>query len=465
LFPAVAKAVTSMPKTVSFAGTFRPGPKVGFPVRSGCPAILAAAFLLCIAIAASPAAAVFGDGKDHDAPPVLREIVIEGNTQTDSELILREIGVGIGEHLDEDQVDRIWDHLEDLGFFAFVDVDYDDSDPEGVVLTIVVEEDRTTRVSPYLKYDRRHKYLIGGWLEDNNLRGKGEALRITAALYRIGRVAIDWRHPWLFGQRGLSLVCRVSGEGGPHVYRPTHYRQWLAGMTVHWEFREPFFAAGSLGSGWFDQRHDFTWSQPRRGALSPPGDATYPAQQRQAWRVTGTVGVDTRDNPYFPNRGTFDWLRVRRRVSDDFASFTEIAGELRVFLPTPWDHVVALRAWGRRVDGPTPLEHWLYFGGPETVRGQKWASREGEAAYVLSVEYRAPLFLMPISPHGELLGVGLHLFADAGDAWFDGAEPTRAMQSYGAGIHLNLATNQFRFEAARTREGEMSFEFFDVFNF
>jgi UDP-N-acetylmuramoyl-L-alanyl-D-glutamate--2,6-diaminopimelate ligase len=58
---------------------------------------------------------------------------------------------------------------------------------------------------------------------------------------------------------------------------------------------------------------------------------------------------------------------------------------------------------------------------------------------------------MPISPQGEIVGFGFHLFTDAGDAWFEGADPVTSMFSYGAGAHINVTRFQVRFEAARTR--------------
>ena len=91
--------------------------------------------------------------------------------------------------------------------------------------------------------------------------------------------------------------------------------------------------------------------------------------------------------------------------------------------------------------------------------------REGEEGYLLTAEYRIPLFLMPISPRGEIIGAGFHLFTDAGDAWYRGADAGRSMFSYGVGFHLNINTLQLRFEAARTREGAWMFEFMDKFNF
>ena len=70
---------------------------------------------------------------------------------------------------------------------------------------------------------------------------------------------------------------------------------------------------------------------------------------------------------------------------------------------------------------------------------------------------------MPISPQGELVGCGLHAFADAGDAGSEGASGRAQV-----GVRetfTNLDTLQFRFEAARTSQGDWVFEFFDRFNF
>jgi len=99
------------------------------------------------------------------------------------------------------------------------------------------------------------------------------------------------------------------------------------------------------------------------------------------------------------------------------------------------------------------------------VRGAPYASREGEHGYLLSAELRWSLFLLPVAVTGELVGLGFHAFYDAGDAWFDGADPGRAMQSFGVGAHLNLLSWQLRFEAARERDHDWTFQFMDVFNF
>ena len=99
------------------------------------------------------------------------------------------------------------------------------------------------------------------------------------------------------------------------------------------------------------------------------------------------------------------------------------------------------------------------------MRGHDPGRREGDEGYLLTAEYRLPLVMLRISPQGDLAGVGLHMFVDAGDTWFHGADPATALQSWGAGIHLNIDQVQIRFEAAKTDEGGWSFEFGDVMTF
>jgi outer membrane protein insertion porin family len=406
-------------------------------------------------------AAAFTD----EEQPLLGEIVIEGNTRTSETLIRRELGLAVGQVFTFDDMDAVWDHLEDVGYFAFVDMEYDDSDPQAVVLRVVVEEDVTLHYGPLVRYDRRHKYQLGAKLKERNLGGRGQVLDAEVSFYYLQRGRLSWRDPWTFGVRGLELSATVDAEQAGFVYRPFRYRKWNGGLELRWQFTGPFYVLGGATYGSFRQRDDYVWPGPDRG--EGPGPVTAYAGGT-ATHVVGraALGVDTRDNPYYPSRGVLVEGNLRRWSSSDFADYLETGAEARVFVPMPFDkHVLAGRAWGRRTDGPAQIDNVLYLGGPQTVRGYRFGGREGDEGWLASVEYRLPLFIMPISPRGELIGAGLHAFADAGDAWYEGAAAGRPMQSWGAGVHLNLDTLQLRFEAARTREGDWVFEFMDTFNF
>jgi len=72
-----------------------------------------------------------------------------------------------------------------------------------VVLHITVEEDKTLHYGTLIRYDLRWNYLLGAWIRDRNLRGKGETLEADLVLYRIQRLRASWTRPYLFNLRGL----------------------------------------------------------------------------------------------------------------------------------------------------------------------------------------------------------------------------------------------------------------------
>ena len=153
--------------------------------------------------------------------------------------------------------------------------------------------------------------------------------------------------------------------------------------------------------------------------------------------------------------------------SDDFESYLETSVDARFFVPMPMAEARPgpARAGDARSTARPISTTPCSSAGRRPCVVIPMPSVKGEEGYLLTAEYRMPLFLMPISPDGEIIGAGFHLFTDAGDAWYHGAEAGTSMFSYGAGLHLNIDTLQLRFEAARTREGDWMFEFMDKFNF
>lgn len=439
------------------------------PGNAGIPAVaLAVVALLTVFLSIPwPVAPVLAAAGDEDSP-LIGSISIVGNVKTDETVIRRELGLTVGDPFPEEDLDNIWDHLEDVGYFAFVDMEYEENDDGFIDLTVIVEEDRTTRLAPLLRYSRRHKYLIGAMLNDTNLRGKGEKLDLSAVVHRIQRFRAGWQRPWFLGMKDVTASLDAGWERGPFVYRPTDYTQAQVTGRLRVDFPWHFYVAGGCRYRGFELQDTFRWRDPH--ATAPNGEEVdYPVWLGGVWRRylewIGEVGWDNRDMPYYPTRGGW-WRFVARAVSSyEFRSYTVTTADLRQFVPLYGDHILALRAWGRRVDGPLPLEDRLYWGGPETLRGYGYARFEGEEGYLLTCEYRWPLFLMPISPNGQVIGIGIHFFADAGDTWFEGRDAGDARFSWGAGIHFNVATLQFRFEYARTEDGDSVFQFADTFNF
>ena len=402
-----------------------------------------------------------------DPPPRVGEIIVEGNTRTSRAVVDRVMQVRPGDPLSLDDFDAVWDRLEDCGYFAFVDLDTEEQDDGTVTLHVMLEEEKTSRISPYARYDRRHKYLLGVGLSETNFGGRGETVDAQFVFTRITRGLARWTKPWLFGADGLQLSLEAQGEQGGFVYRPFDYTQWHVTAAVRQYVAGPFYLEAGGGLEGFEQMDDYTWDE-------GGGAALHPATDRTNWLVRGLLGVDTRDNPFYPTGGFYTALGVEYRDGADQPDVATGQGQaamdldIRAFVPLPGPPVLALRGYTRIYDSVTGTpEHTLRWGGPETVRGATYAGREGDRAYLATAELRWPLFMMPVAITGEQVGLGVHAFTDVGDAFFDDRviHNPRALFSWGGGAHLNLLTWQLRFEAARERDGEWVFEFMDVFNF
>ena len=95
--------------------------------------------------------------------------------------------------------------------FRTVKIDYDDEEPGEVVLRVAVEEEMATDFGPVIRYDRRDKYLLGGWVEQRNFRGRGERLRLEAVAIAIQRSRFSWGRPCFL----------ASGAWRPNRVRPS----------------------------------------------------------------------------------------------------------------------------------------------------------------------------------------------------------------------------------------------------
>lgn len=401
--------------------------------------------------------------------PVLAEVVVEGNTRTKLSVIERIIDLEPGAPFPLEAFDQVWDRLEDCGYFAFVDLDTEEDDQGNVTLLVDVEEERTFRATPYIRYDRRHKYLLGLAARDVNLGGRGETIEAQAIAYRAQRGRLAWTKPWFAGADDLTLRLNAQYERGEFVWRPFDYAQWHALASLRWHLSPAFYLELGGGVENFDQQDDYAW---------PIGDTptVFEAGDRSVGQLRALVGLDTRDNVFYPTRGVFGEFEYLKRNGDLVDGQHHFRTDLRGFVPLPGKPLLAVRAMGQFMDAPGAEEYVLRWGGPETVRGAPYAGREGDTAYLLTAELRYPLAIMPVSTTGESVGVGLHAFMDVGDAWFEDASPFatdpgsvgrshRAWQSFGAGVHLSLLSWQLRFEAAKERDHDWTFEFMDVFNF
>lgn len=387
------------------------------------------AILILLLFSTTAFGAVFGD------------ITVEGNTRTATNVILANISFSTGDQFTNEVIDQSWEALEDLNWFGFVDMDFE-IDGDLALVTITVEEDNTFRIWPLVDYDRRHDILLGANLYDFNFRGKGDYLGLKTSWYAAHRYDLQWHHPFWLGNNNLTLSTTLFYDSADFVFEDYDYIHKRFAASVKYDLPYDSYISTEVGIGTYEINNQ---------------------AKRDRFDISFTTGYDTRDIASYPTSGAYCRV-IGKSINSDHNTLLATA-DFRQFLPLFGDNVIALRAWGRLVSNGLQPEDWLYWGGSDNLRGYKYASKRGEEGFILSAEYRIPLFLMNISGNDKVVGCGLHFFADSGNTWEKDMPKDRPLYSYGTGIHLVIAEQQFRFEMAKTEDGKTVFQFMDTFNF
>jgi outer membrane protein assembly factor BamA len=184
------------------------------------------------------------------------------------------------------------------------------------------------------------------------------------------------------------------------------------------------------------------------------------------------IRYDTRDLAEYPSRGTSLWFGITKiGFGESDVNFARLGGDLRGYLPLPFDVTLAGRAHtSLAAGGQVPSYSHVYFGYGDRIKGYYNTIVEGENAAGAIVELRWPLlparvFRMRTLPLPEeftvwRFGIGLGVFANTGTAWFRG-EPVslrRFASGYGGGVHFLLPYGAVvRLEGAWNDRGRAEF--------
>ena len=113
---------------------------------------------------------------------------------------------------------------------------------------------------------------------------------------------------------------------------------------------------------------------------------------------TGGLGAllywDTRDNTFYPSRGSFHqftWTRFDAAFGSDF-DFDVFFADLRKYIGLGQRHVIALQGLYRGVSGVPPFRLFSTFGGSNLVRGYFGGRYRDKSVLVAQAEYRVKAF-------------------------------------------------------------------------
>ncbi|MEZ0243604.1 MAG: outer membrane protein assembly factor BamA, partial [Sphingomonas sp.] len=141
----------------------------------------------------------------------IERIEITGNTQTQDEVIRREMRVSEGDAFNTFQVKRSQDRINSLGFFQdkFEIERKDGSGPDRIVLVANVEERATGSLTLSAGFSSLERFILQASVEQRNFRGKGQSLRASVDYSTYSKsVELGFTEPYLF-DRNVALGATV----------------------------------------------------------------------------------------------------------------------------------------------------------------------------------------------------------------------------------------------------------------
>jgi outer membrane protein insertion porin family len=384
-----------------------------------------------------------GDGEDRLALVLgvaegtrmtIDEIRVEGNTETRSEVVVRETRFGPGEQYDPAKVEAIRPRLQRLNLFDAV------SEPELYLrerkggLLIRVREGSTNTFDGVVGYVPAVEPGEGGYVTGlasvsmRNLFGTGR--KFSFRWQREDRfsqeLGLRYVEPWLFGQP-VNL-------GGGFLQR----KQDTTFVKRVFDLKADLMLSDALTAG-------VLFSTERVIPADSAGTRVLPSS---VVTVGADLQYDTRNDPYSPTAGAryrSDYQYGTRRIARVPAGFSSrvrsrtsiqrFGLDCDIYLQTFPRQVVALGLHGREVrSGAIDESEMLRFGGARSLRGYREAQFLGSRIAWTNLEYR---FLL--SRRSFLAG-----FLDTG-YYFRPADDLRGIAQaddfkYGYGLGLQVET-------------------------
>lgn len=362
------------------------------------------------------------------------KIQIYGNEKIRTYVIRRQIPLRTGDAYDPRRVEDARLRIRQIPGvdYSEVRVNYTPED-SSLAINVVVTEKPTFRGFPIIQRGYENKMSFGGWVAEDNFRGRSEMIG-ASAMFRGGTaLSFAWENPWL--GRGPRI-----GIGLAAVYLDYRY--------VFDDF-DGFFEDSRIQSGGADFSVIYTFgfgmqAFTRLGYRQVEGDRSgvtiKPGGDRFATLTLG-IRYDGRGSRLYPWAGWF--LRAEAAGAgpgDDAYSIVRGLLDARAFFPVFDRAVVGLQLATKVNDGEqVPIYMREHLGGGLTIRGYEYGTFNGVNSALTSAEFRIPInFSRERTVEDLLFAASLNLFVDSGLTWeLDQAFDRQQWHTgFGVGIHL-----------------------------
>ncbi|WP_231856560.1 outer membrane protein assembly factor BamA [Pseudodesulfovibrio piezophilus] len=346
----------------------------------------------------------------------IRRVLLEGNTVTRDNVILREMRLADGDMFSGDDLRRSHELLNRLGYFEKVDIaPLPTGDPEEMDLVVKVKDKPTGNIGGGVGYSTYDSVYLGANISEANLFGKGYSASLNGGFSSSKTVfTLNFTNPHLDDTDiGLGIEAHRKDEDYDD------YDKTSTGMTTtftypigeyskfSWDYTADYYVLDEISDDASDTVKDDAGSH----FLS---------------QIGLTVGRDTRDSYRFTTTGTKVGFGVRfgggpLGGTDDFVKYT---GSHEWWTPALEKVVFHSKVWAgflhKNFGGSSiPAAERFELGGVGSIRGYSnyditpldsdESSEGGTKAFYINLELKRLL--------SKEYGINSLLFFDAGNSW------------------------------------------------
>lgn len=365
----------------------------------------------------------------HAQQPTLEKVVLFGNSRTKTHIILRELKSSVGKPLLDETLftDRAWLLRQD--FLRRIEFQIKPgSSSESRVLILVVQEKSGWSVSPIVSNQDIYGWYAGSRFTLHNLLGKRNRLDITLQLGGLQRYELIWSNPWITGK--WRLFTAISAYQTTFQYRfkdyPTPFDEKDVGMLA------------TLGKG-FGRNAKIGFRGGIEKIWADDEAVTFGSNKTDKLAILEAfTEFDSRDWPLYPKTGFYgiSWMRWYNPGLEH--PFQRLGFDLRAYTPLFRDNIIAGQTYLDIARGNLPVYKRIHIGGGRTIRGYSTGSLSGENLFLISAEYRFPIFYVRNPLAGIHVGYAGVLFFDSAATWYGDQSFgfDKFNSSAGIGIHL-----------------------------
>ncbi len=344
----------------------------------------------------------------------IRRAVIEGNSRTRDNVILRELRLADGDVYEGAKMRRSTQRINRLGYFEAVDIELvPTGTPEEVDLKIKVKEGNTGAIMAGIGYSTYYDVGVSGSITERNLFGRGYWLQLQGFVsWRRTSGTFSFTNPRVY-DTNLSI-------GNDFYYTHDYWDDFTKdtlGDSIRLSY--PLGEYTTIGGGYRIERYELSDVE----AFSSPTISDYKGVNWTS-AINARIVRDTTDDRSRPTTGTITrlWAEYGGGGLGGTDNFVKAMIDWQGFYSFRPDHVFHVRGrlggvFENQSDTLVPVFERFYIGGIDTVRGYDYTSLSprdqvyndrigGDRMGVLNLEY--------IWTFQKELGLSIVPFIDAG---------------------------------------------------